>query len=868
MADVCEDGVDASGVPTEPRPSSSTVGSVHELVPGEGHAPGAAIGRYRLRARLGAGAMGEVWVATDPQLERDVAIKLVHPKLARRPEISARMVREARAMAKVSHRGVIAIHDAGEADGQLFLAMELVRGRTLGALLRGRTDQSRRDWRHWLAIAIDAGCGLAAAHAAGVLHRDFKPDNVMVDERGRVCVGDFGLATLGSGAPQRPSSPTPTGRETADSTLTMAGALLGTPGYMSLEQLHGEAIDARADQFSFCVTAYEAVYGETPFAIPPDERNNLGAIHVALTSGAIRPQPADCRAPAELRAILIRGLAATPTDRWPDLDTLLAALARVLAPPRSRRSIVAGIAGVALLAIAGVTWALHRPHPAPQASSLGPIPLHASLALSPGGRLAIGTDRLEVRELAAPQHVSPPSPPLDGHWIRGLQFVGEDVVRWSVPELKGVTRWDFAHRSAPIFEPSVSAGMWLAAMESGDLVQRDGTTTTTTLALVRGDHTLRAWPLDPGNEKVAVSPSRRRFAYLVGDRFRERLVVDDATGERTWRSPAVADLSAFAWLDDHTLIYASRNEPTIEAIDVDRDTPPRTVHRMNAGFVGQLVANATTIIYMMIDTTTRVRLIGRNPTSVRELDPSVAAELGWTADGSYISWHQTTHALERVAKDGTYVPLKAQLEQEPANATFAGDLALVAERGAGGRKLVAIELSTGHVAWSDRPGKSIAARCAGDLAPPCFVARRDDEAAEHYEIVPLDPRNGATIGAPVYRGALEDFAVSGDGHRILVADGRDVLLELEAGGARVGAFTLSPDLLRIRSVAYDPLGGMLIAGSGSVGNYVLGHYDGTTLTVFDVAGDELLALVRPSPVTDQVLAQGRTWSASLWQLAH
>jgi tRNA A-37 threonylcarbamoyl transferase component Bud32 len=864
VADVREDGV-ASGVPTQPRGNASTtVGSLHGS-PGESHAAGTEIGRYRLRARLGAGAMGEVWVATDPQLERDVAIKLVHPKLARHPDISARMVREARAMAKVSHRGVIAIHDAGEADGQLFLAMELVRGRTLGALLRERTNESRRDWRHWLAIAIDAGRGLAAAHAAGVLHRDFKPDNVMVDEHGRVCVGDFGLATLGT-ASQSPR--TPDDNETSDAALTMAGALLGTPAYMSLEQLQGKPIDARADQFSFCVTTYEAVYGEAPFAVPPEERNNIGAIHVALASGAIRPPPPDARVPAELRAILIRGLTASPADRWPDLDTLLAALTGVLAPSRSRRAIVAGGVGVGLLAIAGVTWGLHRPHPAAQATSLGPIPLHAILALSPRGRLAIGTDRLEVRELASPQPARQLTPvPLAGHWVRGLQFDGDDVVRWSVSEVHGVSRWDLARGSAPIVEPNVSAGTWIASLDSGDLVQRDATTTTTTLALVHGDHTLRALPLDPGNEQVAVSPSRRRFAYGVGDRFSERLAVEDATGEHTWRSPPVADLSAFAWLDDHTLIYASKNSPTIEAIDVDGDAPPRTVHRMSVGFVGQLVANATTIIYKMIDPTTRVRLIGRNPTSVRELDPSVAAELGWTADGSYVIWHQSTHALERVAKDGARTPLAAQLEHEPANATFAGNLALVAERGVGGRELVALDVSTNRVAWHDPLGKSIAARCAHDLAPPCFVARRDDEAAERYEIVPIDPRSGAKIGAPVYRGALEDFAVSGDGHRILVAEGRSVLLELDDGGARLDTYDLAHDLLRIRSVAYDPLGGMLIAGSGSVGNYMLGHYDGTTFTVFDEAGDELLSLVRPSPVTDQVLAQGRTWSASLWQLA-
>ena len=122
---------------------------------------GTIIGRYQLTARLGAGAMGEVWAATDPQLERQIAIKLVHPRLACDPVVSARMLREARAMAKVSHRAVIAIHDAGEVDGRLFLAMELVRGRTLGAALKARTPAELADWQRWLAIMIEAGRGLA-----------------------------------------------------------------------------------------------------------------------------------------------------------------------------------------------------------------------------------------------------------------------------------------------------------------------------------------------------------------------------------------------------------------------------------------------------------------------------------------------------------------------------------------------------------------------------------------------------------------------------------------------------------------------------------------------------------------------------------
>src|SRR5579862_3020566 len=156
------------------------MGGIDPTVPASVDAPGAElvagamIGRYRLVTRLGAGAMGVVWSAEDPQLERRVAIKLVHPMLARSPDASERLLREARAMAKLSHRAVVTVHDAGEVDGRLFLAMELVPGTTLGQMLRVRSPAQVADWRRWLVMMIEAGQGLAAAHEKGVLHRDFK----------------------------------------------------------------------------------------------------------------------------------------------------------------------------------------------------------------------------------------------------------------------------------------------------------------------------------------------------------------------------------------------------------------------------------------------------------------------------------------------------------------------------------------------------------------------------------------------------------------------------------------------------------------------------------------------------------------------
>ncbi|HEX4454910.1 MAG TPA: serine/threonine-protein kinase [Kofleriaceae bacterium] len=856
-----------SAVVTTPFPTDTThptvgIGTVGIDATAPAHRVEQRVGRYLLKALLGAGAMGEVWVATDPQLERDVAIKLVHPRLARSPDVLARMVREARAMAKVSHRGVIAIHDAGEADGELFLAMELVRGRTLGAILRQRSADDVRDWQRWLAVVIDAGRGLAAAHAAGVLHRDFKPDNIMVDHHGRVCVGDFGLATLRNA--DRPSGELRLDREVVqpNPNLTMAGALLGTPAYMSIEQLRGEAIDARADQFCFCVTAYEAIYGESPFLVPPDEQMNLVALEESRL-GALRPAPVTSRVPAEVRALLLRGLAPQPADRWPELAVLLDSLDLVARPrPVTSRSLARtiGLGAAAVLALGGVWALLHHTWSAPHPTSLGPVPLAAVLALSNDGRLAIGTDRVEIRDVAS-DDAKPVTSDAEWRAILALQFDDERAVRWSMAGHEGVMRWDFASRAPPVHEPGAPAGgIWLGSLETGDLLERKGPDNT--LVLVRDGRSLAAWALDAGwNQILAVSPSHTRFAYSTGDRFRQQIAIDDGAGHR-WMSPAIADLAAVTWLDDHTLLYSSGSSPELMAIDAGSATPARVIHTLDSGFIGRLAASRAGIVYMRIDPKPQVRLIGRSPLNVRDIDPTYAsAELGWTSDGAYVIWNRSTGTLERVTTD-RHMPYVAKLEHEPVNATIAGDLVIVAERNVGGRELVAISLSTGAVAWRDPIGQSLAARCAADLAPPCYVARRDDEAVDHYAIVRFDPRSGHAADAPVYRGALEDFAVSRDGRRILVATPNKSLVELDDGGARIATYDLA---IHVRSVAYDPAGGILLGGTGAA-SYVVGHYDGKTFTPFNAVPAELLSIVRPSPLTDDVLAQGRTLSASLWRL--
>jgi tRNA A-37 threonylcarbamoyl transferase component Bud32/tetratricopeptide (TPR) repeat protein len=308
--------------------------------------PGAVVGRYRLLQLVGRGGMGEVYAAHDPELDRKIAIKIMRANAVPDGVEAARLMREARTIARLSHPNLVTVYDVGTAAGRVFVAMELIEGDTVAAWL----DQKRRPRDEILRVFGLAGRGLAAAHRAGIIHRDFKPQNVMVTADGAVRVMDFGLAAirqtlLGPNAPR----------------LTRIGSILGTPLYMSPEQLCGQPVDPRADQFSFCVALYEALYGERPF-----KGDNFAQLRAAVLEGQPRPAPPSSRVPARVRAILLRGLSVVPGRRFPDMEALLKALDQVTAK-RVGLPLMVGV-GVAAGAVAfaaafGVAWQLRGARP-------------------------------------------------------------------------------------------------------------------------------------------------------------------------------------------------------------------------------------------------------------------------------------------------------------------------------------------------------------------------------------------------------------------------------------------------------------------------------------------------------------------------
>jgi len=350
------------------------------------------IGRFAVRGRLGSGGMGTVFEGYDAELDRRIAIKVVNRGGSTHQE---RLLREAQALARVSHPNVVPVFEVGTHRDAVFIAMELVDGETLGAWRKRASPK----WREIVDVFVRAGRGLAAAHAAGLVHRDFKPDNVMVGRDGRVRVMDFGLvrgaeereantqreplaATDVAGGGEATLSESESASASASAmevsassgetpaavrlagpsiragstgrfseTLTHAGTILGTPAYMSPEQFHRLPADPRSDQFSFCVALYEALYDQRPF-----RGGNLIALARAVIDGDVESPPADARVPSWLRRCLLRGLAPVPKDRWPDMAALLDALGDDPVARRRRTFAAVGAAGLVAV-LAGLAFA-------------------------------------------------------------------------------------------------------------------------------------------------------------------------------------------------------------------------------------------------------------------------------------------------------------------------------------------------------------------------------------------------------------------------------------------------------------------------------------------------------------------------------
>jgi hypothetical protein len=500
-------------------------------------APGTRIGRYIVAELIGIGGMGVVYAADDPVLDRKVALKLIHTTAgtdAASQEWQMRLLREARAIARLSQPNVIAVHDAGSSGDQLFVAMELVEGVNLRRWLAA----SSRSWREVISVFAAAGRGLAAAHHAGLVHRDFKPDNVLIGIDGRVRVTDFGLvAPLGARNAGHPAAAAAVEvRHSAvapEDRLTRSGALLGTPGYIAPEILKGARPDTASDQFSFCVALHEALYGFLP------------ACDGSLVPSARR------RVPRSLRRLLRRGLRGDPRQRYRTMTDLLAALDR----PRRLLARVPVMAGVTLLSagavLAATEMSAHR-RAAPPASTIlptgGELPCGAT-----GTQLAIGRfladanhrgnadivcrradGRLDIvrppyRGAAAASGVLPACSQQSGDY-RAADFDGDGtsdlLIRCTSPAGQPVLAVHRFQRAAdadqggafePLWRGSAAAASWCGGSSTSLLVaDLNGDRRADLLCRDRASGSSSRWLAGASDFAAAASTSHRRWCHRDG----------------------------------------------------------------------------------------------------------------------------------------------------------------------------------------------------------------------------------------------------------------------------------------------------------------------------------------------------------------
>lgn len=371
-------GTDSELASTEPASRSARPRRSRQLR----YRRGATIGRYIVLDTVGAGTMGTVYAAYDPELDRRIAVKVLATSQSRSRKARQRLLREARALARLSHPNVIQVYDVGVQNDDVFVAMELIEGESLHAVTH---TQPRPAWRNVLRWYIEAARGLTAAHAGGLIHRDFKPSNVLIGRDGRVRVADFGLAAAvqrdlteqtdlsmvaGGGdisaANTLADQVTPgaddeeesgTSSPGFDAHITAPGTVMGTPAFMAPEQHSGGDVGPHADQYSFCVALYAGLYGVLPFSAS-DAQRPMVELFTQKVREQIAPPPPDSEVPEWLRSVVVRGLRAQPDQRWPSMAALIAALEDdpVVRRRRSVRTAVAALVLVVLTGLAVFGW--------------------------------------------------------------------------------------------------------------------------------------------------------------------------------------------------------------------------------------------------------------------------------------------------------------------------------------------------------------------------------------------------------------------------------------------------------------------------------------------------------------------------------
>lgn len=738
---VVEDGKTVSGTAPVAQPSPSRRRGDAALL------PATLIDHYEIEGWLGAGGMGVVYAARDIHLGRRVAIKLMGPRIE--VEVGEdSLVREARALAKLRHPNIVAVHDIGLFRDRLFVVMELCDGGTVADWL----EVEQRSWSESVEVYLGAARGLAAAHAAGLVHRDFKPRNVLLGE-GAARVSDFGVASLLGEA---------------------ECGTVGTPGYIAPEVLRHEAVDGRADQFSWCVSLYAALYGERPF------EPNEGASRVLETLGKRRP-PRSGIGPRWLQRIVSRGLASDPHDRWPTMDELIAAIERRL---RRRRGALV-LSGVSVAAVvATMAWVATRPPPE-LLPDWSPVVIERDSSDAPVA-MAVASDGSTMLKYSPSEASVGPRVGVGPHHRVPLAAAGRamscklsrtgETVFCSLETGSGRTEiWAFdvatgrmERRVPPLAAPSPGPSYRFDVASDGSIVY----TTDDHAALWRVNAAGEAQRMVTAGrgEKVlnsAWSPDGARIVFRVAAEEGFRIKVLDA------RSGAVSVVSRRAcmvveWLTDDSLacVPLTFKRPMIFELRLPAGEGEATERLRYNGpeyqqMGDELSISSAGVLFMTTPNDRHLTLVALDaPGDVRRISSGGITDLpaaGWTSSGRLIFGANLQGHLRIMAMDadGRIEPVR---EGPVAEVPFVvlgesvvfgrfpgGESTIPFFEGRVGRRypdgdLFRLDLSSGAVEPLGRTRGFSAILCAGGRATPCLLAERSEN---EVVAVDWDPATGA-----------------------------------------------------------------------------------------------------------------------------
>jgi len=774
--------------------------------------PATVIDRYQIEHRLGAGGMGVVYAARDIHLGRAVAIKVVGSRI----EIGSgqgRLVREARAMARLRHPNLATVYDIGVSNDRLFVVMELVDGGTVADWLAA----APRTWRAIIAVFLQAARGLSAAHAAGFVHRDFKPENVLLGGDGVARVCDFGVARIlgdeGGGAEHDLAN---------HGSATRTVGVVGTPGYIAPEILRHGPVDGRADQFSFCVAVYASLYGERPFG------PRSGPSRITETLGPLRRAPSGS-VPRWLHRILARGLAVEPAARWPTLDALAAAITRRLG--RRRRAIIG--AAVALVAVAAaVLGTIGRRSPPAPPTDWSPVVIGRETQASPL-RMVVSPDGSTMASISPSEAWVEPRTGGGTRRRVGFPVPAEDAIcKLSHTGDRLFCSFELAPGTIEIWALDVATGHAERRVPS---IARPALRPDRFFDVGRDESILfgvdftAVWRAGPGGalDQVlaaapgelipdwASSPDGARIAYRVRTRDGARIeVVATATGATTVVSHRICkDLQ---WLSEHSLVCAPRafrNPVVVELVLATGDGPATERVRYNGPEYQQVSGLIASASGLLLSTSPNDQHLGLFALDGLGGVPRIASggvtdlpAVGWTSSGVLIFGASVRGQLRIMARqrDGRVETVRAGPVAEVPLAVL-GESVIFGRFPGGestipffetpfGRRFPDGELfrlaGLGGAVESLGATRGFAAViCAGGQATPCVLLERSDG---DLIAIAWDPTTG-TRGPVRARWAMTSYAAIGalspDGRtlaqvRRVLGRGELSLLDLERGDRR------------------------------------------------------------------------------------